>query len=207
MANATLGDTASRDEVVRAIDAAVAVGTATLVQVDIDRFLEFTETAGGESGDALLTEVGSHLRELSQAEGWTFFRIGGDEFCLLAPGVGLEQAFLRAERLRLEVDETLAGRATGEAVCTASIGVANAPRDAKSAEELLRKAELALYAAKDQGGDAVALTPGEEMVMKSSYYEASQLARLKGLAERLEKKEAPLLREALDDLLRKYERT
>jgi hypothetical protein len=40
------------------------------------------------------------------------------------------------------------------------------------------------------------------MVVKTSYYEASQLARLKALAGRLGKKEAPLLREALDDLLR-----
>jgi hypothetical protein len=45
------------------------------------------------------------------------------------------------------------------------------------------------------------------MVLKSSYYGAAQLARLKGLASRMKKKEAVLLREALDDLLRKYERS
>ena len=71
----------------------------------------------------------------------------------------------------------------------------------------MRKADLALYAAKEQGGDAVALAPGDEMVLKSSYYTASQLGRLKALAERQKKKESVLLREALDELLRKYDRT
>ncbi len=89
---------------------------------------------------------------------------------------------------------------------TASIGVANYPRDAKNADELARKAGLALYAAKEQGGDAVSLTPGENMILRSSYYAAPQLGRLRTLAERMKKKEAALLREALDDLLRKYDR-
>ena len=55
---------------------------------------------------------------------------------------------------------------------------------------MLRRVNAALAAANDQGGNAVALTPASEMVMKTSYSEASQLARLKGLAE-LGKKEAP----------------
>lgn len=96
--------------------------------------------------------------------------------------------------------------------CTVSVGVANTPRDTRSrgpaaADELMRKADLALLAAKEQGGDAVGLTPSGDMVLKSSYYSAAQLGRLKGLAERMKKKEAVLLREALDDLLRKFERS
>jgi len=71
----------------------------------------------------------------------------------------------------------------------------------------MRKADLALYAAKDQGGGAVALTPGDDMILKSSYYSSAQLGRLRSLAERMKKKEAVLLREALDDLLRKHERS
>src|SRR5438270_343404 len=64
----------------------------------------------------------------------------------------------------------------------------------------------ALNAAKEQGGDTVGLTPADDMVLKSSYYSAAQLARLKGLAERKKTKEAVLLREALEDVLRKYDR-
>jgi Ribbon-helix-helix domain len=80
----------------------------------------------------------------------------------------------------------------------------NVPRDAKTAEALLGKAQLALHSAKDHGGGRVGLSPGDEMVLKSSYYGVAQLARLKTLAERTGKKESVLLREALDDLLRKY---
>jgi predicted signal transduction protein with EAL and GGDEF domain len=138
--------------------------------------------------------------------------MGGDEFALLAPGAALEPVFLRAEQLRQELDAALAKAVPHGQNCTVSIGVANTPRDTKtrgpaSAEELMRKADLALLAAKEQGGDAVGLTPSDDMVLKSSYYSAAQLGRLKGLAERQKKKEAALLREALDDLLRKHERS
>ena len=107
----------------------------------------------------------------------------------------------------MALDESLAAAVPAGLRCTASIGVANAPRDAKTADDLRRKAELALHAAKEQGGDAVGLTPGEDMVLRSSYYNVAQLGRLRSLAERLKKKEAVLLREALDDLLRKYDRS
>ena len=92
------------------------------------------------------------------------------------------------------------------AVASAAVGVANAPRDAKTGEQLMRKADLALYAAKEQGGNTVGLTPADDMVLKSSYYSAAQLARLKALAERKKTKEAVLLREGLEDVLRKYDR-
>lgn len=208
MAKTAAEPISARDEIVTAIEAAVATdAVVTALQIDIDRFLEFTESAGRDAGDALLAAVSALLRKRAKEESWTFLRVGGDEFSLLVRGVGLEQAFLRAERLRVDLAEALDAFATGDARCTASIGVASIPRDAKSPDELLRKADLALYSAKDQGGDAVGLTPGDEMVLKSSYYAVSQLARLKALAERLGQKEAPLLREALDDLLRKYKRT
>jgi diguanylate cyclase len=208
MSNSTIETISSRDEIVLAIEKARAVDpVVTMLQVDIDRFLEFTEHEGSAAGDALLATVSAFLQATADDEEWSYRRIGGDEFALFTPGVGLEQGFLRAEQLRVELDETLSAHTAGALRCTASIGVANLPRDAKTPEDLLRKADLALHAAKDQGGDAVGLTPGDEMVLKSSYYQVSQLGRLKALAERLEKKEAPLLREALDDLLRKYDRT
>jgi diguanylate cyclase (GGDEF)-like protein len=180
---------------------------ASLIQIDLDRFADINETAGREVGDRVLKAAVTMTRAAAKAEGWTYIRIGGDEFALLAPSLSLEQAFIRAERLRAELGRALAEEVPEGLSCTASIGVANVPRDAKTPEELLRKADLALYSAKEQGGDAVGLTPGDEMILKSSYYGAAQLGRLKALAERLVTKEAVLLREALDDLLRKYDRS
>lgn len=180
---------------------------ASLIQIDLDRFGDINETAGREVGDKVLKAAVTTTRAVAKAEGWTYVRIGGDEFALLAPSLSLEQAFLRAERLRAELGRALAEEVPEGLSCTASIGVANVPRDAKTPEELLRKADLALYSAKEQGGDSVGLTPGDEMILKSSYYGAVQLGRLKALAERLATKEAVLLREALDDLLRKHDRS
>jgi diguanylate cyclase (GGDEF)-like protein len=193
-------------ELVEAVETATAGGSASTLAVDIDGFFSFTEETGTDAGDALLATAEEVMAASAAAKGWTFVRSGGDEFHVIAPDVSLEEAFLAAERLRVDLEESLRANGANGLSCTASVGVANIPRDAKTPEQLLRRANAALAAAKDQGGNAVALTPSSEMVMKTSYYEASQLARLKGLAERLGKKEAPLLREALDDLLRKYER-
>jgi len=86
-----------------------------------------------------------------------------------------------------------------------TIGVAQYPRDAKDARGLLQAADAALATAKESGRNQVALPPNEEMVMKSCYYPASSMRRLRALAERLGRKDSPLLREALDDLFRKYD--
>ena len=178
----------------------------SLLLLDLDGLHELNSAHGHEEGDRALNATIAALAKAAKAEGWLLGRIGGDEFALVAPGVTTEAAFLRAEVLRREVDAALA-KAIQHGRCTASIGVASTPRDARAPDELMRKADLALYAAKEQGGSAVALTPGDDMVLKSSYYSTAQLGRLRSLAERQKKKEAALLREALDDLLRKHERS
>jgi diguanylate cyclase len=185
---------------------------ATLVHLDLDDLIGLNDKHGRDAGDKAIAAVMATLAKAAAKDGWTLGRIGGDEFALLAPGTSLEPVFLRAEQLRQEIDAALAKVVPHGQKTTVSIGVANMPRDTKSrgpvgAEELMRKADLALLAAKEQGGDAVGLTPSDDMVLKSSYYSAAQLGRLKGLAERQKKKEAALLREALDDLLRKHERS
>jgi diguanylate cyclase (GGDEF)-like protein len=181
-------------------------GGASLLLVDLDNLMVLNEKGGRELGDKAIASATRVLTARAKAEGWTFGRIGGDEFALVAPGVPLEAAFLGAERLRTDLAAALRKSIPARFEATATIGVANVPRDAKSAEQLMRKADLALYAAKEQGGNAVGLPPAEDMVLKSSYYSSAQLARLKALAERKKTKEAVLLREALEDVLRKYDR-
>jgi diguanylate cyclase len=179
---------------------------ASLLLIDLDNLMELNEKAGREAGDRAIAAAARTLAHRAKADRWTFGRLGGDEFALVAPGLSLEAAFLRAEGVRAEVVAALRKATSAKCRTTATIGVANAPRDAKTAEQLMRKADLALYAAKEQGGNAVGLPPAEDMVLRSSYYSRAQLGRLRSLGERLKKKEAVLLREALDDLLRKYER-
>jgi diguanylate cyclase (GGDEF)-like protein len=180
--------------------------TGALLLIDLDNFHQVNVQAGRETGDKVIRGAMAVLKKWAESDGWRIGRIGGDEFALFSPGLALEAAFLRAEKLRQELNAALAKEAPKGLKVTASVGVAAAPRDAKTSSELMKKADLALYAAKDQGADTVALAPGADMVLKSSYYTAAQLGRLKSLAERMKKKESVLLREALDELLRKYDR-
>jgi diguanylate cyclase (GGDEF)-like protein len=178
----------------------------TVLLTDLDGLHQLNTEHGRDAGDRALGAALAELSRVAKRESWTLGRLGGDEFALLAPGVTVEAAFLKAETLRRDVDAALAKALSRGQRCTLSFGVANIPRDAKGPEELIRKADLALYKAKEQGGDTVGLTPADDMVLKSSYYSAAQLGRLKALAERKKTKEAALLREALEDLLRKYGR-
>jgi diguanylate cyclase (GGDEF)-like protein len=189
----------------KAAQAAAKETTVSWLAIDLDHLHELNLTLGRDAGDRFITAATKAIRTAAGRERWTVGRLGGDEFAVLLPGVPLEQAFLRADSLRGEISHALE-KAVPERRCTASIGVANYPRDAKSVDELKGKADLALYAAKEQGGGAVSLTPGENMVLRSSYYPAAQLGRLRSMAERQKKKEAVLLREALEDLIRKYDR-
>lgn len=178
-----------------------------ILLLDLDDFHGINVSAGRDAGDKVIRAAFAVLKKWVFEERWILGRVGGDEFALYAPGMALETAFLRAEKLRQELDAALAKAVPKGLRCTASIGVAAAPRDAKTSSDLMKKADLALYAAKEQGGNSVALAPSDDMVLKSSYYTASQLGRLRSLAERQKKKEAVLLREALDDVLRKYDRS
>ena len=181
-------------------------GGASVLLIDLDNLMVLNEAAGREAGDKAIAAATRTLAARAKAEGWSFGRVGGDEFALVAPGIALEGAFLRAERVRSELNTALRRAIPARFAASATIGVANVPRDAKTAEQLMRKADLALYTAKEQGGNSVGLPPPEDMVLRSSYYSRAQLGRLRSLGERLKKKDAVLLREALDDLLRKYER-
>jgi diguanylate cyclase (GGDEF)-like protein len=181
-------------------------GQITVLLVDIDDLHQLNTVHGREAGDRAIAAASTELARAAKREGWTLGRMGGDEFALALPGLTVEAAFLRADALRRDIDAAFAKALPKGQRCAVSIGVANIPRDTKTPGEVMRKADLALYAAKEQGGDTVGLTPAEDMVLKSSYYSSAQLARLKALAERKKTKEAVLLREALEDVLRKYDR-
>jgi diguanylate cyclase len=181
-------------------------GTATVGVLDADNFKELNDEHGYAAGDVLLTVVGTRLRELAEGAGGVAGRLGGDEFAVVLPGLPLEAGFLQLERFRAELaaQEGLVPGAPGYRP-SISIGVANYPRDVRAAGELLARADQALWAAKEAGRNQVALPAVEEMVLKTCYYTTAQIGRLKRLAEKRGATESSLLREALDDVLRKYD--
>ncbi len=172
-----------------------------LALIDVDYFKDVNDTFGHSAGDALLKSIAGRIAAVADSRA---YRIGGDEFAVLLPNTSLEQAFLGMEALRSAIQAGGSGVPDGREM-TVTIGVAQFPRDAKDGRELLSAAESALANAKENGRNQVSLPPNEEMVMKTCYYSSASIGKLKALAKRLGRTESRLLREALDDLVRKYD--
>jgi diguanylate cyclase (GGDEF)-like protein len=130
--------------------AAAARGQRSVVcLVDLDGFKAVNDAGGHAAGDAMLREVGAALGAAVR-ETDTVARLGGDEFAVLADASVGGSVEVLAERLRQAVAS--AGRACG---VTASVGVADIVAD-DDVEELLHRADAAMYLAKTAGGNRVA---------------------------------------------------
>lgn len=174
--------------------------------IDIDWFGKVNGKNGEEVGDLLLQKLASFVAEKLTSDG-RLYRYGGDAFMVLFESLNKEDAFLVMEGIRKEVEGPHAVRVGGkrlEVPLTISCGVAAYPDDGVSARELMRKSNEALYRAKVRGRNTVALAREEKMVTKTTHYTQGQLEGLSRLAKREKMNEAALLREALDDLLRKH---
>lgn len=128
----------------------------SLVFIDLDHFKRVNDQHGHQAGSAALREVGEVLREeLRETDVPT--RYGGDEYVILLPEADREQAMGVAERLRAAIAEHTFLVDRGLAVrLTASLGVATWPLDGHRAEELLGRADAAMYRVKGESRDAVA---------------------------------------------------
>lgn len=138
-----------------------------LVFADIDFFKSVNDRFGHDAGDAALRQVGQCLR-LAVRDGDIAARFGGEEFVLLLPSSDEVEALSVAERLRLAVRALSIPLPDGQTTAvTISLGVAACPAHGSTAEELLRSADQALYAAKGGGRDCVRLAgvPAADLVL------------------------------------------
>ncbi len=176
-----------------------------LALLDIDTFLNINTEYGHVTGDHLLIEVAKVIRE-NAGENALVGRYGGDEFVVVFPGEEREQAFLKMEMIRQELSRRSMTSTDGRIIQGIFIsgGVASFPLDGRTENELLRKADHALYRAKSSGRKQIRLAYEERMVPKTTHYTQTQLERLSKLAEERGVNEADLLREAMDDFLTKY---
>jgi diguanylate cyclase len=129
-----------------------------LLLIDLDRFKEVNDTLGHHYGDQLLVQVGRRLRAALR-EVDTVARLGGDEFAVLLPRIAArEGAVTVATKLLagLEKPFTLEGLALD---VEASIGIALYPDHGSDADELLQRADIAMYAAKDTHAGFVLFDP------------------------------------------------
>jgi diguanylate cyclase (GGDEF)-like protein len=133
----------------RVVAAASAQRPAALLLLDLDGFKDVNDSLGHTAGDQLLRRIGARLGP-ALAPGELLARLGGDEFAVLLPDAALDEACARAERLRALVLEPF----TIEDIrlhVGVSIGVATAPVPASTVQDLLRCADIAMYAAKRAG--------------------------------------------------------
>ncbi len=178
----------------------------SLAFLDIDHFKRLNDSMGHDSGDVIIKAVGDAVQRVTGDQAVTC-RYGGEEYTVIFPDTEREQAFLIIERARAEIaaQKSLSdGKNKVNAQLTVSGGISAFPIDAQDGNELLRKADQALYKAKATGRNKIVLAYEEKMAPKTSHYTLTQLERLSELAKEQGVGEAVLLREALDNLLSKY---
>ena len=124
----------------------------TVLWIDLDGFKSVNDQMGHAQGDVVLRVVSERLRAQVRAADHVA-RVGGDEFCVLLCD---DAAVQRADRVAHRLLDALREPITvdnGTYLVTGSVGIAVAPDDAVDAEDLLTRADLAMYAAKATGGD------------------------------------------------------
>jgi diguanylate cyclase (GGDEF)-like protein len=134
------------DTAARVLMTASARRPAALLLLDLDGFKEVNDSLGHTAGDHLLRQIGPRLQQALRP-GELLARLGGDEFAVLLPEAGLDDAQELAERLRKLVLQPFPVEDIRLHVGV-SIGVATAPVPAATVQEMLRCADVAMYAAK-----------------------------------------------------------
>ena len=140
-------------EVVRAVRFGHPV---SVIFFDLDHFKQVNDQRGHQSGSRVLLEVGQLLKRSLRSTD-VAVRYGGDEFVVLLPETSRDQSIAAARRLRDEVASThfLAHEKAGALRLTASFGVATFPDDGTTPDDLIRRADEAMYRVKARSRDGV----------------------------------------------------
>ncbi len=126
------------------------------VMVDIDHFKKINDEHGHGVGDKVLKMVAKLLESKFENKD-SICRYGGEEFCVLMPGTGLDKAIEVAQEVRATIESyaTMGIEVNGDLTVTASLGVSAIEQGASSPGVLVDQADLALYQAKEQGRNRV----------------------------------------------------
>jgi len=146
-----------------------------LLLLDLDNFKAYNDIYGHPAGDILLNQIGKiikgSVRSVDQA-----FRYGGDEFTVVLPQAAVDDAYVVAERVRVQIAR---GMEQKEIAVTCSVGVASYPADGVISGELVTVADTALYYAKRTGGNRVYLS---SKILSEPLDDAGTYARHNGLS-------------------------
>ena len=125
------------------------------IMADIDHFKAVNDKYGHLKGDAVLKSLGHLFKNMVRAYDIAG-RYGGEEFLIILPDTRLEQAWNFAERIRMQAKESL----NGDVKITISMGVTCIQDGDGSVDDMIRRADSALYKAKSAGRDRVEWIPG-----------------------------------------------
>jgi diguanylate cyclase (GGDEF)-like protein/PAS domain S-box-containing protein len=126
----------------------------TILMGDIDYFKKLNDSYGHQAGDKVLQALGGLLRHHARSSDIPC-RYGGEEFILVLPDMPLEAARQRAESIRRDFADLHIAFGGAQLAATLSIGVSVHPGHGKTADELIRSADQALYEAKQSGRNSV----------------------------------------------------
>ncbi|MGE3773236.1 MAG: diguanylate cyclase [Gammaproteobacteria bacterium] len=130
------------------------------VMCDIDRFKSINDAHGHTIGDRVIEQV-ARLLAAAVRDNDHICRYGGEEFCVLLPGLSSTEAATIAERMRLAIEQQMTTLVPlpETPVVTASFGITDLQRGAQSLSELIDQADAALYRSKEGGRNRVTLCP------------------------------------------------
>jgi len=129
----------------------VGSGDLSLLLIDLDYFKLYNDLYGHFDGDRALQQIAAILTRLVGTRG-IVSRYGGEEFTVILPHHPSQQAYELAERIRQEIQQTFMNSDdVTQQFLTASIGICTYPRSAPNSDELLKRADFAMYTAKNKG--------------------------------------------------------
>ncbi len=127
----------------------------SFLMIDLDKFKKYNDQFGHMAGDIVLRTVGMILANYFKQAGNLVCRYGGEEFVVLLPDCSKEKALELAENIRKRIEGQDIILRREKTSITVSIGVAAFPRDAQLRDEVIQKADEALYQAKQKGRNQV----------------------------------------------------
>ncbi len=127
----------------------------SFVMIDLDRFKQYNDDFGHIAGDLVLKTVAKLLENHFNQPGNLVCRFGGEEFCVILPDCPKSKALQMANEVRKKIETKEIILRRQKTHVTISVGVASFPKDARMKEELIDKADAALYKAKEGGRNRV----------------------------------------------------